>query len=370
MRVTWDQALAWRMRRQLVDPRGDAEAVQIIGRLCGVQAQVASAAELAVAMRQAEPEAGAVGRGLADGAVVKTWAMRGTLHLLRASDAPAVLSLIASARSWEKPSWQRAFGTTPKDTEALAEVVTELLDGAVLTRDELVAAIVARKELAALEEQLRSGWGMVLKPLAWQGLLCHGPSRGAKVTFTRPDALVPGWTGLPDPDEAAPVAIAAYLGAFGPATPEVFDAWLYRGALKKATLRGWFAAMGERLTAVDVDGDEAYILSEHAEDLARAAPSRSVRLLGAFDQYVLGPGTGDARILPAEHRAKVSRAAGRISPIVVVGGRVAGVWELADDEVSVSLFPGAPTPSAAALEAEVEHVRRATGRDRLTMRRS
>jgi hypothetical protein len=102
---------------------------------------------------------------------------------------------------------------------------------------------------------------------------------------------------------AAPAAIAAYLGAYGPSTPEVFDTWLLRNALKKATLRGWFAGMGDQLTKVDVEGQEAYILSEHADDLARTRASRSVRLLGAFDQYVLGPGTGDPQILPAEHRA-------------------------------------------------------------------
>jgi hypothetical protein len=362
VKVSWDQALAWRLRRQLVDPRGDPDAVDVVGRLCGVQAQVASSAELAVRLRQATPQPGAVDRGMADGALVKTWAMRGTLHLLRSTDAPVFLSLVASARTWEKPSWQRAFGATPTDVEALVDVVSELLDGAALTRDELVAGIAATARFAAMEEHLRSGWGAVLKPLAWQGVLCHGPSRGNRVTFTRPDALVPEWTGIPDPDEAAPAAIAAYLGAFGPSTPEVFDAWLYRGALPKRRLRRWFAAMADRLTTVEVDGQDAYILSEHADDLARATPSRSVRLLGAFDQYVLGPGTAAPQILAPEHRARVSRAAGWIAPIVVVGGRIAGVWELADDRVSVSFFPGVTRPASDDLEAEVAHVRRAMGR--------
>jgi len=368
VKVSWDQAHAWRMRRQFVDPRGNADAVHIIGRLCGVQAQVASSAELAVRVRQAKPDAAAVERGIADRALVKTWAMRGTLHLLRSSEAACFLSLIASARTWERPSWQRTFGATPKEVEALVEVVSELLDDTVLTRDELVTEIVAKKEFAKMEEQLRSGWGALLKPLAWQGALCHGPSQGNKVTFTRPNTLIPEWKGLPDSAEAAPVVIAAYLGAYGPSTPEVFDAWLSRSVLKRTTVRGWFAAMGNQLTKVDVEGEDAYILSEHADDLARAKASTSVRLLGAFDQYVLGPGTKDPQILPTEHRAKVSKAAGWISPIVVVGGRITGVWELSDDQVSVSFFPGAPKAPSKDLEAEVAHVGRASGRDRLTLR--
>jgi hypothetical protein len=357
VKVSWDQVHAWRLRRQYVDPRGTADANEVIGRLCGVQAQVASSAELAVRIRQAEPEDDGIERGLADRSLVKTWAMRGTLHVLRSADAPSFLSLIASARTWEKGAWQRTFGATPKEVEALVEIVSELLDGVALTRDELVTEIVTRQEFGRLEEQLRSGWGALLKPLAWQGALCHGPSQGNKITFTRPD-----WSAMPEPAEAAPAAIAAYLGAYGPATPEVFNAWLLRGALKKTTVRGWFTAVGDRLTRIDIDGQEAYLLSEHVDDLARTEPSPSVRLLGAFDQYVLGPGTGDTRILPAAHRAKVSKTAGWISPLVVVDGRITGVWELADDEVSVSFFPGTPKPSSSEVKAEVAHLVRAVGR--------
>jgi hypothetical protein len=65
VKVSWDQVHAWRLRRQFVDPRGNADAVHIVSRLCGVQAQVASSAELAVRMRQAKPETGAVERGIA-----------------------------------------------------------------------------------------------------------------------------------------------------------------------------------------------------------------------------------------------------------------------------------------------------------------
>jgi hypothetical protein len=360
VKVSREQAHAWRLRRQLLDPRGSAGAVEAIRRLCGVQAQVASAAELAVRVRQAAPETGAVERAIADGSLVKTWAMRGTLHLLPSTDAGDFLSLIASARTWEKGSWQRVYGATPQQVAALVKAVPDILDDAALTREELVGRIVAHREFASMEEHLRSGWGSLLKPLAWQGALCHGLSQGNKVTFTRPDTL-PGWKGIPEPDEAAPAAISAYLGAYGPATPEVFDAWLSRGSLRKGVLRGWFAAMGDRLTTVDVDGQDAHILSDHADDLAATGTSTSVRLLGAFDQYVLGPGTSDRPLLPAEHRDKVSKAAGWISPIVVVDGRIAGVWELDGGEVSVSLFGGADRPLMADLEAEVAHLAVATG---------
>lgn len=367
MKVTWDQVLAWRLRRQFVDPRGDVRVGEVVSRLCGVQAQVASAAELAVGIRQRTPRIDQIKCGLADRSLVKTWGMRGTLHLFRSGEVGCYLSVIGSARTWTKPVWQRAFGASPKDVADLTEAVSMILDGAVLTRDELVTELVADKRFTGMAEQLRSAWGALLKPLAWQGELCYGPSQGSTITFTRPASLIPGWAGLPEPDEAAPVAIAAYLSAYGPATPEVFDAWLSRNSLPKAALRRWFAEMGDELAEVEVDDRTGYILAKHADELAGCVPSTSVRLLGAFDQYVLGPGTKDTQLLPAQHRSKVSRAGGWISPIVVVDGRIAGVWELADDNVVVSLFPGTETPSIKALEAEAAQVAQASGRGGLTV---
>ncbi|MFF3225960.1 DNA glycosylase AlkZ-like family protein [Nocardia suismassiliense] len=292
--------------------------------------------------------------------------MRGTLHALTPDLAAAYLSLLASARTWERPVWERNFGASPAEVAALTERVREVLDGAVLTREELVDAIIADPAFHRLGEQLRSGWGALLKPLAWQGAICHGPAQGSKITFADPAQLVDGWPGLPEPDAAAPPAITAYLGAYGPATPEAFDAWLSRGSLRKPVLRRWFSELGETVTEVEVEGRSGYLLTEHLDELAATKPTKAVHLLGGFDQYILGPGTADTVLLPGDHRAKVSRTAGWISPIVVVGGRIAGTWELAEDTVTVAMFDGAPLPGKG-FDATLEHLARALGRDALTV---
>ena len=64
--VTWPQALAWRMKRHMLDPIGGEPADEVVRRLCGVQAQVASSAERAVRVRQKASKPGDVGRALAD----------------------------------------------------------------------------------------------------------------------------------------------------------------------------------------------------------------------------------------------------------------------------------------------------------------
>src|SRR5438309_4612453 len=178
LKVTWRQALAWRIQRHLLDPIGVLPVPQVVRRLCGVQTQVASSAELAVRVRRQTSRPGEVGRALSEGRLIKTWAMRGALHLLTPEEAGAFLSLMAAGRSWERPSWQRYFGVTSELMDALRGTVRDALDGAILTRDELGAAVTAQRGLGHIGEELGSGWGTLLKPLAWQGDLCFGPSRG------------------------------------------------------------------------------------------------------------------------------------------------------------------------------------------------
>ena len=341
------------MGRQLLDPVGELPVDDVVRRLSGVQAQVASNAELAIRVRQRSSAAGAVGRALADGRLIKTWAMRGTLHLLTPQEGAACLSLMAAGRTWERPSWQRYFGMPVEAWDRLRPAVREALADGPLTREELVAAIVARPGLDHLGASLRAGWGTLLKPLAWQGDLCFGPSRGPRVTFMRPESASSRWTGIPDPDEAAPAVIAAYLGAYGPAAGSNFHGWLARGWIGARRARSWFAALGDRLVEVDVDDEPRLILAEDLDDLARADRTTAVRLLPGFDQYVLGPGTDDSHIIPAARRPMVSRQSGWIAPTVVSDGVVVGTWELVGDDVRIAWFAEAPKPRAAALEDAV-----------------
>jgi DNA glycosylase AlkZ-like len=353
LKVSWPQALAWRMERQFLEPVASLPVEDVVRRLGGVQAQVASTAELAVRVRRDSSEAGEVGRALAEGRLIKTWAMRGALHLLTPEEGGAFLALMASGRSWARPSWQRYFGVTPAQVENLRGAVREALDGRVLTREELIAAIVAQPGLDHVGEALRSGWGTLLKPLAWQGDLCFGPSRGTRVTFQLPEAASSRWAGLPEPDLAAQIAITAYLRAYGPASGDAFGSWLAGGWFGTRRLRAWLEGLGPELATVEVGAEPAYVLAADLDELAAARPTDAVRLLPGFDQWVLGPGTADGHVVPQGRRAAVSRQAGWIAPVVVVGGAVAGTWELDGDQARVAWFREAGRAPRAALEAEV-----------------
>jgi hypothetical protein len=365
--LTWDRILGWRMRRQLLDPVGKLDVPSTVRATCGIQAQVASAAELAVAVRRDPPEPAAATKALKERRLLRTWAMRGTLHLLAPDDAPAYLSLVGAVRTWKQPAWQRTFGLSAAEIDVLAEAVTDILDGRVLEREELIEEIAARSGSRDLDEHLRSGWGAVLKPLAFMGLLCNGPSRGNRVTFTSPRSWVKTWTGLPEPADAAREVIPAYLRAYGPATVETFDAWLTRGRSRKSDVRAWFRSLTEEqvLTEVAVE-DEAkpfYAVAGDVPELQDAPPSNALRLLPGFDQYILGPGTGDARVVAPEQRTLVSKTAGWIAPVVVKHGRVVGTWVLDGDVALATLFPGVKKPAAKELKAEADRIGGCLGKD-------
>ncbi len=361
-KFTWRQVLAWRLERHLLEPIGDQKVEDVVRRLCGVQAQVASSADLAVRVRQRKPIAGAVAEALAKGRIVKTWAMRGTLHLLTPENAGNYLSLIAMRRSWESGAWQRYFGVTPAQIEALRDISREVLGDRALTREELIAEICARRGYEHLGTALRSGWGTLLKPLAWQGDLVHGPMQGQRVTFMRPHVASKHWAGVPEPDQAGPQALLDYFGTYGPATLNNFTAWLSRGMVAKRDLLRWIGDLGDRLSAVDVDGTESYIPTDQLDALAAAKPTRTVRLVGGFDQWVLGPGTDDERVIPRARRPEVSKTAGWIAPVVLFGGVVSGTWQLEGDRIDVAWFAETGRIPRSELDREARRLGRTLGR--------
>ena len=336
---------------------------EVVGRLCGIQAQVASSAELAIRVRRETSRAGEVERALRDGRLIKTWAMRGTLHLLTPDEAGAFLALVASGRPWERPSWQRYFGMTPKQIEAFRRVVRAALEDGPRTREELAAAVATQRGLRHVGEALGSSWGTLLKPVAWQGDLCHGPSRGSRVTFMLPQHASSRWRGLPAVDEAAAIAMTAYFRAYAPTTIAAFGSWLAGGWFGKKQLRIWFGALAPQLAEVDVDGERMHALAEDVDELISTRPTTAVRLLPGFDQYVLGPGTADGHVVPASRRAAVSRQSGWISPVVVACGVVCGTWEVDRDRLRVSWFPEAGRPPRRALQAEVGRLSSILDRD-------
>jgi hypothetical protein len=351
MPISWSQALAWRMRRQLLDPVGTEAVEDVVRRLGVVPAQLDSAAELAVRTRRQQSRSGEVARALADGRIIKTFAFRGATHLMTPEDGGAYLALRAASRMWELPSWQSYYGLAPSDWPRLREVVRQALADGPLTLELLGAAITARPQFRHLAFVFDGNPWSLLKALAWQGDLSFGPPQG-RTTFQRLDGN-PRWAGVPELNEAGTRAVEAYFGAYGPATPDHVQYWLGEGlGAGRKRIQAWIAGFGDRLVAVDIDGEPAFVLREHLDDLTATSPTTAIRLLPGYDQWVLGPGTADPHIVPQAQRVLVSRQAN----IVIDGGVVSGTWTLTHDHVAVNWFAEGGSLPRKGLADEVERL--------------
>ncbi len=358
MSITWSQALAWRMQRHLLEPFGDVSAADVVGRLGAVLATDQRVAELAIAARQARPRYGELEKALADGSVIKVFAFRGAMHLLAPEDAGAYLALRSAGRQWELPSWQEHYQLKPGDWPAFREAVRQALAGGPLTIAELGAAVTRKTAYRHLRSTFDDGAWTLIKPLTWQGDISFGPPREGRPTFQRL-ADNPRWAGVWDLDRAGPHAIKSYLRSYGPATHDNIHYWLGAGlSAGRKRLRDWLAQMSGQLTAVDVEGETAYVLNEDVDALMAARATRAVRLLPGHDQWVMGPGTKDENVVPLAHRGLVTSKAN----LVVAGGVVSGTWSARGSEVSVAWFEEQGTAPRTAVSAQVDRLATFLGR--------
>ncbi len=353
---TWDQALAWRMTRQLLDPVGSMAASDIVRRLGAVLSVDEPAAELAVRTRGAD--SGGLHQAVADGTVIQSFLFRGALHYLTPDDGAMYLALRAAGRQWELPSWVEHYGLAAEAWPAFRAAVRDALDDAPLTVTELGEVLTVQPAYRHLRPVFEAGAGTLIKPLSWLGDISFGPRRDGRLTLRRLDRNA-AWHGLPDLDEAGPLAVTSYLGAYGPATVDHLHYWLGEGlSAGRKRINGWFAGLAQQLVAVDVDGTVAFARREDAEPLTSAVPSDEVRLVPGHDQWVMGPGTKDAHVIPVALREAITRKA---NP-VLHGGVVRGTWTRRDQLLAVSWQSDRPAPISS-IEREARRLSELVGHD-------
>jgi hypothetical protein len=358
--LTWDQVNGWRLARHGLAPRvGFTEAVE---RLIGVQAQVMSAAELALwarveGLRPADVQA-ALWR---ERTLVKTWAMRGTLFLFAAEDLPLVVAArnVSGYRYWIK--FFEAHGITEAQYETILAAVPQVLGDEPLTREQFAIALAEQTGIAALRPaMIESSWGSTLKPSAFRGDLCFGPTQGRNVAFVRPSAWLGKWRAI-EPEAALREIIRRFLSVYGPATPRDFGRWWGAGT---ALAKRVFKELGDELAAVDVEGWRAFALRSSLEQMEQSTAVGIVRLLPMFDPYTHGL-LDYEQLLPPAFRSAVFRPQGWISAVVLVEGRIGGVWEHktkpSGTVVTVRLFARTTARVRKAIVAEAERLREILG---------
>jgi hypothetical protein len=352
MRITARQALAWRLRRHgLADRPAAGDPAEVAGRLCGLHAQVMGSAELSVLARVGDLPRTAVADALwRERSLVKMWAARGTLHLLPAAELGMWLGALGTLRK---------FGNNGKaDTERICAAVGPALRGRVLSRRELADEVGRSTGSARLAGWVRSSWGSDLKAASFRGLLCFAEPAGAVTRFAAPDTWIAGIDRPDTPEEALRAVARRFLQAYAPATEESIARW-WVGPPTTAVGRSLLAALGAEAGPVTFAGGNAWVLAADLDEMRGAQAAASYRLLPAFDPWVLAMSRDEPFVRP-DHLSEVFRPAGRIAPVVLARGRIAGRWthRVVKREVQVSIMPfeRITRPGRAALADEANRI--------------
>jgi hypothetical protein len=338
--TTWLKLAALRLERQHLERRATRKAMLgVVRDHVAVQAQVIGSAELAIHGRVEGLQRDDIRNALwRDRTLVKTWAMRGTLHLVASDELPELVAALGTRINWLRPLWLRYFKVTKDEMLALQDGIGEVLSDTPMTRAALGDALAKRLGDQAFAERVTSSWGTFLKPAASRGFLCFGPDDGRSVTFVDPR----DWLGraMPEPSpDAIGAVIERQLTAFpGSSRGELARWWGVQGG---ATLRQPIADLGDRVVEVLADGTKVLVRSEDVATLANLDPSTTVRLLPGFDPYTLSLQKEAEPLLPLARRPLVSRTAGWISQVVIVGGAVVATWthEVRKGRLAIEVAP-------------------------------
>ena len=110
------------------------------------------------------------------------------------------------------------------------------------------------------------------------------------------------------------------------------------------------------MAEVSVEGSRGWVLAEDVAELRAARFEDEVRLLPFFDHYLLTHHTGREHLVGNEHKAKVFRTAGWVSPTVLVRGRIAGTWDLTKGVVTIAEFRPLSARERRGVAREVENL--------------
>jgi hypothetical protein len=344
--ATLSEVALLRLIAQRIAGPQPASPVEAVRRLTAVQGQDFPGAVTSVALRTAGRRRSDVLAALDDGTVVRSWPMRGTLHLLAADDLPWMLRLLGPQSPAGLTARWAELGLTEGDAERARGLVTAALaGGGRLRRAELLTAL----DDGGMATSGQRGHHL-LGYLARTGTLCLGPTVDGEQLFV----LLDEWIPAPSQFEgAAALAELArrYFHGHGPATVHDLARWAGIGV---GDARAGLAAVRDELAALEVDGVE-YLMDPFTPDLlgAHRAEARRLLLLPGFDEFVLGYRDRSAVLDPQYAERIAPGGNGVFRPTVVSDGRIVGTWQWtgrgARRAVSATPFTSFPDDVRAAL---------------------
>jgi hypothetical protein len=333
------QVNAFRLLRSHLSDTKSASITKIASDICGAQAQVLSAGMLSIATRHKNISKDELSKELRKGGkLVKTWAMRGTLYLLSTEDLPIYTRALGSrAIESYQAHYLKQYNVQPRDSVRLIEALAELLTEIPQTKREL-SKIITEELGQWVRPLIESGWGGTIACLCKNGTAVFGPSRGQEVTFVRRDTWVKKWKEY-EISEAKRIIARRFVAAYAPCDASDLRFWLGKNA---ETAREFWNLVADELAEVKYQGKKRWVLQKDIAVLKNISPDTdTIDILPHFDTFLLAHRKKD-HFMDMKHYKKIFRIAGWISPTVILGGKVIGLWQYEQEKgktmVNIRLF--------------------------------
>jgi hypothetical protein len=330
--VSTQELLARRLVNQRLAGSRGADPVEVTRWLGAVQSQEYAQSLWALGLRTQDATVASIEGAIDRGAILRTWPMRGTIHLVPAEDARWMVQLLAARPARLAGNTYRKIGLTDDVMARAADVVTGALRGGrQLPRKDLYALLTS----AGIDCSASPNGGRgnhILGYLSRTGLLCIGPVRRGQPVFV----LLDEWAPAPrQPAEPLAELAVRYFTSHGPATVRDFGWW---SGLTQADARRAIELAGPALAGEEHDGERYW---DAAGRTGQAAPPDGAYLLPAFDEYTVA--YKDRGLLagggPQAKSDKLN--SDLLNPVMLLDGRAAGLWKrvVSGQSVLISLAP-------------------------------
>lgn len=345
------QVAAFRLARHHLTRDKPVDVVSVCQDVCGVQSQVMASAEMALWARMRHVTREEIRSALWETrTLVKMSCMRQTLHLIPSTDFSIYVTALRRSRMGALMRIMSKFGVTPKDVVAMNEVIVNVLQAGPMSQKKLAEHI--RPEVAKSVQAWMAKVSNAVRPAILEGHVCYGPERGQEVTLVRVDQWLPKQKKVSE-DEAKQILLRRYLRAYGPATLRDFARW---SGIPVAEAAPVWDSQRDELVEVLIGDTKAFLLREDYKHLKNSELKKVIlRLLPGFDPYLLAHAEKDHLVEKAFYK-RVYRNQWWISPVVLLNGRVAGVWFCARRGKAISLevepFGKFSRPIRAAIDEE------------------
>ncbi|MBV8195752.1 MAG: winged helix DNA-binding domain-containing protein, partial [Candidatus Dormibacteraeota bacterium] len=198
-----------------------ADPAAVAVAVCGVQAQDLASGMLSLRVRGTDMTLHTTSAAFARGSLVRTWLMRGTLHLVAADDARWLLTVLGPLNARRDTTRRARLGLDDASCDRMISAIRTALSDGPLTRLQL------REHLEGKGMTVRQGQAMShLRGLAAsRGVLTLTEQRGRFNTFSLLDDVVPSERRRLSVERAEAELARRYLVAYAPATVRDFAVW-------------------------------------------------------------------------------------------------------------------------------------------------